>query len=345
MLFEPLGCEVQVEPIPLDPTMPEWGMSPYYSVVLRAKKALREFLQYLYVLIPVLDDEKHYWVGDDEVEKLLRHAGDWLGRHPARDIIARRYLKHRRSLAGQALSQLIAEDIEEDAADMAEPLARHAEEQQLEEKISLNQQRIETVTQIVQELGATTLIDLGCGEAKVLASLFRLKQLTRVVGMDVSMRSLEHAAQRLNLEQLPPKQRERIELLHGSLIYRDKRLAGFDVATVIEVIEHLDAARLSAFERVLFEFAQPENVILTTPNIEYNVLFTNLPAGQFRHADHRFEWNRAEFRTWAVRQAERFGYTVRFIAIGEAHPELGPPTQAAVFTRSDPALGLRRGVA
>jgi 3' terminal RNA ribose 2'-O-methyltransferase Hen1 len=164
-----------------------------------------------------------------------------------------------------------------------------------------------------------------------LASLFKLKQLTRLVGMDVSMRSLDHAAERLNLDRLPPRQRARISLIHGSLIYRDKRLAGFDAATVIEVIEHLDAARLAAFERVLFEFARPASIVVTTPNREYNVRFANLPAGQSRHADHRFEWTRAEFRTWAEAQAQKFGYGVSYESIGEEDPELGPPTQAAVF--------------
>jgi 3' terminal RNA ribose 2'-O-methyltransferase Hen1 len=306
-------------------------MSPYYSVVLRATKTLREVLQHLYVLIPVLDDEKHYWVGDAEVEKLLRHAGEWLGTHPAREAIARRYFKHRRSLARDALTRLVVE--EEGAAEEEDQTPRpgQAREQQLEEKISLNQQRIDRVTQIVQGSGATSVVDLGCGEAKVLASLFKLKQLTRLVGMDVSMRSLDHAAERLNLDRLPPRQRERISLIHGSLIYRDKRLAGFDAATVIEVIEHLDSARLAAFERVLFEFARPASIVMSTHNREYNVRFANLPAGQFRHADHRFEWTRAEFRTWAEAQAQKFGYGVSYESIGEEDPELGPPTQAAVF--------------
>jgi 3' terminal RNA ribose 2'-O-methyltransferase Hen1 len=291
------------------------------------------------VLIPVLDDEKHYWVGDAEVDKLVRHAGEWLGAHPAREAIARRYLKHKRSLARDALSRLTVEEEESDEAVEAVPRAGQTREQVLEEKISLNQQRIDRVTEIVQRLGAVTLIDLGCGEGKVLSSLFKLKQLTRLTGMDVSMRSLEIASERLNLDRLPPRQRERIALMHGSLIYRDKRLSGHDVATVIEVVEHLDAARLSAFERVLFEFAKPAFIVLTTPNSEYNVKFTSLAAGQFRHADHRFEWTRAEFQDWAHRQAGRFGYEVAFEGIGDADDTLGTPTQAAIFTRVEPVVG------
>jgi 3' terminal RNA ribose 2'-O-methyltransferase Hen1 len=335
MLFEPLGYEIEATRLPLDAKSPEWGPSPYYSVVLRATKTLRELLQHLYVLIPVLDDEKHYWVGDAEVEKLVRHAGDWLGTHPAREAIAKRYFKHRRSLARNALARLVVEEEGDTEDGDVSPRSGQGREQQLEEKISLNEQRIGRVTEIVQRMGATKVVDLGCGEGKVLLSLFKLKQLVRLVGMDVSMRSLEFAADRLNLDRLPPRQRERISLIHGSLIYRDKRLAGFDVATVIEVVEHLDAARLAAFGRVLFEFAHPSNVVMTTPNREYNVKFANLPAGQFRHADHRFEWTRAEFQAWARLQAQRHGYDVTFEGIGEVDAELGAPTQAAVFVAKD----------
>lgn len=333
-LFEPLGYVLMTTRIPLDETFPEWGASPYYSVKIRATMTLRELLQHLYVLIPVLDDEKHYWVGDAEVEKLLRHAGEWLGTHPEKERIAHRYLKHRRSLARDALSRLTVEE-ESDAPDAdtakPEPLQR---EQQLEERISLNQQRIDRVSTVVTRLNSKTLIDLGCGEGRVLAALFKLRQLERLVGLDVSMRTLEYASDRLNLDRLPPRQRQRIDLLHGSLIYRDDRMKGFDVATVVEVIEHLDAGRLAAFARVLFEFARPQAIVITTPNQEYNVRFPNLAAGQFRHGDHRFEWTRKEFQAWCEAQASRFGYSVTYESIGEVDPALGPPTQMAVFELS-----------
>jgi len=159
------------------------------------------------------------------------------------------------------------------------------------------------------------------------------KKLAKVVGLDVSHRALEVAADRLHLDRMSPKQRERIDLIHGSLTYRDKRLNGFDAATVIEVIEHLDPARLRAFERVVFEFARPGTVIVTTPNIEYNARFETLPAGQLRHKDHRFEWNREQFQAWAHSIAERFGYAVRFLPVGPEDAQVGPPTQAGVFIR------------
>jgi 3' terminal RNA ribose 2'-O-methyltransferase Hen1 len=330
-LFEPLGYELTASRLPLDESFPEWGASPYFTVTLRASKTVREVLQHIYVLIPVLDDEKHYWVGDDEVDKLLRHAGEWLGTHPLKDQIAHRYLKHRRSLAREALSRLTVE--EEGEVIEAGPIGPEPEarERRLEETISLQQKRIESIAATVSRLGAKSVVDLGCGDGQLLIALMKLKPLGRIVGMDVSLRSLGRASDRLNLERMPPLQRARVELLHGSLIYRDDRLKGFDVATVIEVVEHLDAARLAAFERVLFEVARPHAVIVTTPNREYNVLFPALAAGQFRHSDHRFEWTRAEFEGWCERQGGRFGYTVSYEGIGDPDPALGFPTQMAIF--------------
>lgn len=328
-LFEPLGYVVAADRLPLDETFPDWGASRYYAVTLTAQMRLQDLLDHLYVLIPVLDDEKHYWVGDDEVDKLLRRGGTWLPAHPAKDQITRRYLKNLKTLARQALERLAPEDGSEALEGVATRSADR--EQSLEGPISLNAQRIERVTEAVLATGAKTVVDLGCGEGKLLSALFKERQFEKIVGVDVSLRSLEIAEVRLNLARLDPKTKGRISLLHGSLMYRDERLQGFDVATVIEVIEHLDAARLHAFERVLFEAARPRVAVITTPNVEYNVRFERLPAGQFRHPDHRFEWTRAEFRAWAKAVAERSSYAVEFDGIGEADPNLGTPTQMAVF--------------
>jgi 3' terminal RNA ribose 2'-O-methyltransferase Hen1 len=144
---------------------------------------------------------------------------------------------------------------------------------------------------------------------------------------------LDLAESRLKLDRLAPKQRERVRLLHGSLMYRDARLSGFDAACVVEVVEHLDRPRLRAFERVLFESARPGLIVLTTPNAEYNVMWPSLPAGQFRHQDHRFEWTQAQFQSWAGGVASRFGYTVDFRPVGDEDGRVGPPTQMAVFKR------------
>lgn len=331
-LFEPLGYSVDTVPHALDPTFPEWGESRYYTVTLTAEKRLSELLSHVYVLVPVLDGEKHYWVGDAEVEKLVRVGEGWLAAHPERELIARRYLKHRHSLVRDAIARLVTEEEGAQEAASDEP-ARNAEEERLERPVSLNEQRLATVLGALRASGATSVVDLGCGEGRLLRELLGDRSFQRIVGMDVSYRALEIAAGRLNLDRLPPLQRQRIELIHGSLMYRDQRLSGFDAAAAVEVIEHLDPPRLAAFERVLFEHARPGTVVLTTPNAEYNVRWPTLPAGNFRHRDHRFEWTRAEFQEWAVRVAERFGYAVRFAPVGPVDPEVGSPTQMGLFTR------------
>jgi 3' terminal RNA ribose 2'-O-methyltransferase Hen1 len=329
-LFEPLGYVVEATGHPLDETIPGWESSKYFTVELSATKRLSDLLSHLYVLIPVLDGDKHYWVSDDEVQKLLRHGEGWLAAHPEREAIAHRYLKHQKSLARQALEQLLHEEITEVEE---KELARNQEEHALEERISLNEQRIATVVSVLKEVGAKRVVDLGCGEGRLLKALLGEREFTEIVGLDVSFRALETAKDRLNWDRLPEMQRKRLSLLHGSLMYRDKRLSGFDAASIIEVIEHLDAARLSAFERVLFEFARPMVAIVTTPNAEFNVKFELLPAGKFRHKDHRFEWSRTEFQGWANGIGSRFGFSVRFLPVGAADPIVGPPTQMAVFSR------------
>ncbi len=329
-LFEPLGYEVTARRLMLDAQFPEWGESACFQIELAARLPLHSLLSHLYVLVPVLDNDKHYWVGDDEVQKLLRHGGGWLATHPQRDQITRRYLKHRRNLIDDALTRLSADD--EPDPDAAAEL--HAQEEEaVERQISLNEQRLGSALSILKSTEAARVLDLGCGEGRLLGLLLKEKQFTEIVGMDVSHRSLEIATERLRLDRLPAQQKERVRLLQGSLIYRDERLAGFDAAAVVEVIEHLDTPRLSAFERVLFEFARPKTVVITTPNREYNVKWETLPAGKFRHRDHRFEWTRAEFQSWAQTVASRFGYQARFLPVGPEDPAVGSPTQMGVFTR------------
>jgi 3' terminal RNA ribose 2'-O-methyltransferase Hen1 len=321
---------VQTERHPLDKRFPEWGGGLYYTITISGTKLLQDLLAHIYVLVPVLDAEKHYWVGDDEVEKLLRKGEGWLASHPQRDAIAARSLRYDRRLTGDALARLA----EEDAPDPEAVEQIHAnEELEIEAPLRLWEQRIGAVLSALRALDAKTILDLGCGEGKLLKPLLQDHAFNRIVGMDVSWRSLEVAHRRLYMDQMPDPQRKRIELLHGSLMYRDKRLEGFDAATVIEVVEHLDPPRLAAFERVLFECAQPKAAIVTTPNSEYNLNFPTLPAGQFRHKDHRFEWSREQFASWAHSVAERFGYSVRFLPVGPEDASLGAPTQMGVFTK------------
>lgn len=320
-LFQPLGYQTDLKGYPLDPRFPEWGESPYFTVTLRQTIRLADLLTHLYVLIPVLDNDKHYWVGDDEVEKLLARGAGWLEDHPEKDLIVRRYLKYRAPLARAALAQLMAD----------EPLKE--EEEPTEVEISLQEQRMDTVLATLRELKPKRVLDLGCGEGKLLQRLLRENKFEEITGLDIAYRALEKARDRLQLDRLPDRQREKIKLLHGSLIYRDDRLNGYDAAAVVEVIEHMDQARLAAFETVLFRYARPGAVLVTTPNREYNVRYESLAAGELRHKDHRFEWTREEFRQWAKEVAERHGYQVTFGPVGPEDPQVGAPGQMGVFTR------------
>lgn len=332
-LFEPLGYEVAVEGHPLDPAIPDWGASPYWTLELRATKRLRDLLAHLYVLIPALDEQKHYWVGDDEVAKLLKHGEGWLADHPAREMIATRYLKRRRLLVEDALARLA----DEGATDPDGAAASLAAGREIagEERGGLRELRLRAVRDALEAAGARRVLDLGCGEGRLLGLLAEESTFAQIVGVDASVRALE-AARRRVVERLPERQRERVTLLHGALTYRDRRLAGFDAAAAVEVIEHLDPGRLAAFARAVFGAARPARVVVTTPNRDHNALFPDLAPGEFRHPDHRFEWGRAEFRAWAEEVGERFGYVVRIAPIGDEDAALGAPTQMAVFTRSAP---------
>ena len=325
-LFEPLSYKVEAETLALDPTFPEWSNSIYLSVTLQHTIRLCDLLSHLYVLIPVLDDDKHYWVGDEEIDKLLRHGEGWLDLHPYKEQITKRYLKRQGKLARKALSQLATEDTQDDET-------QNKEEAAIEKPLSLNQQRLEKVADTLQAYNVKSVIDLGCGEGKLIKRLLQNKSIQTITGVDVTHRELEIASKRLKLDRLPFHQQDRVKLIQGSLIYRDRRFQGYDAATLIEVIEHLDLNRLVALERVLFEFAQPKLIIVTTPNIEYNVRFESLPSSKLRHRDHRFEWTRQEFQNWANNVVKRFNYQVNYKGIGESDAEVGTPTQMAVFNK------------
>jgi 3' terminal RNA ribose 2'-O-methyltransferase Hen1 len=330
-VFEPLGYAVEAIRHPLDERFPEWGESPYFSVTVAKEATLSELLTHLYVLAPVFDNQKHYFVGDDEIEKLLAKGAGWLAGHPEKEEIARRYLRSRPSLYRQALARLVQEE-QPTAAEETERPGDRAEDA-LERPPSLHEQRIGAVLAALRASEARRVLDLGCGEGRLLRELLKDRQFDEIVGVDVSVRSLETARDRLHLDRLPERQSARIKLLHGSLTYRDRRLEGFAAAAVVEVVEHLDPPRLSSFERTLFEFARPRIVVLTTPNREYNVTWENVGPERLRHPDHRFEWTRDEFHAWAEGVARRFGYNVRFLPVGPVEEALGPPTQMGVFHR------------
>jgi 3' terminal RNA ribose 2'-O-methyltransferase Hen1 len=321
-LFAPLGYVVASEPVGA-------AASGYRRLTLAGTTTLQRLLTHLYVLLPVMDNDKHYWVGDDEIEKLFRFGGAWLDAHPARETIARRYLKRAPALVREALARFGDRDAPEDAA--GEPVAGVGEAV-LERPMRLQDRRIAYVLETLRNAHATSVVDVGCGDGDLLAELAREPQITRMLGVDVAMRELERAKERLARIPLPASRRETIALVQSSVVYDDARTHGFDAAALLEVIEHVDRERLETVERIVFGEARPRVVVLTTPNREYNARFETLPAGAFRHPDHRFEFTRAEFVAWANDVGARFGYDVRFDSIGDADAAVGPPTQAAVFT-------------
>ena len=327
-LFEPLGYQVEIQRHILDEKFPDWGMSKYYKVTLNHKLRLKDLLTHLYILLPVLDDDKHYYTGENEVRVLLDKGREWLKDHPAKALITNRYLRNLKSFARMALRELNDESIEEECKPELSPELK-------EKKVSLNKQRISAVVEHLQSSLARSVIDFGCGEGKLIRELLKKPQFTKILGIDVSYSELLRAKGRLHWDRMPEKKKKRIELLQGSLQYCDERTLDFDAAVIIEVIEHMDIDRLESFEQVIFFYSKPTTVIITTPNIEYNELYENMKIGTLRHRDHRFEWTREQFQTWANKIVENHGYSVEFHNIGDVDKELGAPTQMAVFTKTN----------
>lgn len=328
-IFEPLGWSVEAVPIALDDAFPEWGESRYVRLRLTGVVRLADALNQLHVLLPVLDESKHYWQGLDEVDKLMRSGEGWLVNHPEADLIARRYLGRRSGLTRVALARLA--ELGDEVDDALQPASEEEALQPRDKRVPLNAQRHDAVVEVLLELGAKSVLDLGCGPGQFLQRLVTMPDFTRIAGSDVSTNSLQYAARRLHVDRMTERQAERVELFQSALTYEDERFAGFDAAVLMEVVEHVDPSRISALEHVVFGAARPDAVIVTTPNCEYNALYEGLVG--MRHPDHRFEWTRAEFADWSDRVAASHGYSVVRRGVGEVDATLGTPTQMAIFRR------------
>lgn len=332
-LFEPLGWRVEASTSALDPTIPEWGESRYLDLHLSGDLRLADALNHVYVLLPVLDDGKHYWVSSDEVDKLIRAAGGWLATHPEKALITRRYLAHRRELTQSALARLA--EVDDTDPDQLDNAVEGAVVVDLPDRpVPLAEQRRGAVLAAVRSSGARTVGDFGCGEGVLTRDLLAERTLEKIVATDVSARALQIAGRKLRLDKMTEPQRARLHIFQSALTYRDDRIAGLDAAVLMEVIEHVDAPRLAALERSVFGHAAPGTVIVTTPNVEHNVRFATLPAGSMRHRDHRFEWTREQLRDWAEAVAGTYAYAVRYLPVGPDDPEVGPPTQMAIFSKT-----------
>ena len=333
-MFEPLGWHVEALAVALDPEFPDWGDSRFVDLTLRGELRLADALSQIYVLLPALDSARHYWVGPDDIDKLLRHGEGWLANHPLRDDITRRYLVHQRSLVNQALDRLVELGGEDpDALVVDSPTT---------EELPAPRQRLahvrrDAILAELRSLGVASVADVGCGEGELLRPLLDDSTFTRVIGTDVSFNVLARAARRLKLDRRAERQAARLELFQSSVTYRDARLAGLDAIVLMEVIEHVDWDRLPALEAAIFAHARPRHVLVSTPNRDYNVLYEWLAPGAMRHSDHRWELGRAEFAHWADGVAAANGYAVRYLGVGDEDAALGHPTQLAVFSREDQA--------
>lgn len=193
----------------------------------------------------------------------------------------------------------------------------------------LHEQRLQAVEAVVRAIGATSVLDLGCGEGDLLVRLAGDSRFEALVGVDLCTTSLDRLRHRLAAVQV---RADRVALHRASMTEPTPEMSGFDCAILIETIEHLDPGHLSQLERSLFMSLRPRSIVITTPNAEFNGLL-GVPLHRFRHPDHRFEWGRARFRKWARRAADEARYEVEFNDIGGCHPDLGGASQMAVFRR------------
>lgn len=194
----------------------------------------------------------------------------------------------------------------------------------------LHEQRLDAVLAAVLGSGAETILDLGCGEGALLTRLAEEAAIRRIVGIDLSQDALKRLQARL--QEAPADVRSKVELIHGSMTEPDEALIGFDAALLVETIEHIDPDRLSILERAVFRDMRPATVVITTPNGDFNALL-GVPAYRFRHPDHRFEWGREKFRSWAEGVARRNAYTVAYQDVAGAHPVHGGASQMALFAK------------
>jgi len=335
-VFAPLDYEVKWEGGLLDGRFPEWGDSCYVNLTINGKVRLQDLLRHIYVLIPVFDYRKHYWINDKEVDKLLAHGSGWLENHPEKNFITRRYFTKLGHFTKQALKRLNRLDNGEGGSES--PVTEGESEEELPRvKIPrLNDQRLSAVLGELKNSGAKSVLDMGCGEGRLLQLIMKERNFTAIAGTDVSTIALIRAADNLKLDRMAKNGKERVTLFQSSLCYRDKRFKNYDAVSIVEVIEHLDENRLPSFEAVVFADAAPTTIIVTTPNFDYNVNYTGLRENKFRHGDHRFEWNRVQFRAWADSVSARNDYSVRYEDIGEQDENQNTPTQMAIFRKNAP---------
>lgn len=198
----------------------------------------------------------------------------------------------------------------------------------------LHEQRLQFVQEFVQHRSETTrrIGDLGCGAGALVQRLLGLPSTGFVLGLDVSGDALLRVRWHPRSAQAIASGRLHVQV--GSFEQVDLRPWNLDTLVLLETIEHIPPQRLAVLERQLFEHRHAHQILISTPNADFNPLL-GLAPGERRHPDHQFEWGRSRFQEWAQKLAHRHGYGVLVEGIGSAHETAGSPSQMAVFIRSN----------
>ncbi|MCK1992095.1 3' terminal RNA ribose 2'-O-methyltransferase Hen1 [Peribacillus muralis] len=311
-LFEPIGYEVSITRPDIQYSFDMKDRSSTRTVSLKGLKTLQEGLRHLFVLIPVIDNYKHYYIDEKEIDKLERYGEGWLDDHPMRDFIYRQSLRFK------------------EVYSIVENKKPEMKKDDKESKVRLNDLRYEKIFDTVSQMHPSSVVDFGSGEGKLSVRLGFIEGVKEILAVEPSQSATLKALGRFD----KVKDKEKFVIpkpLWGSLFYYDEELKNKDVIILCEVIEHIDEHRLPKVMDTILQDYQPRALILTTPNREYNEVYDMEDA--LRHNDHRFEWTRAEFQQWCTARNHDDSYDLRFEGIGEEHVTQGCPTQMCVFER------------
>lgn len=320
-IFTPIGYEVKIERGITDYSFKLKSRSSARYINLTGRQTLQNAIRHLFILIPVLDNYKHYYMDKSEVDKLERYGTGWLDDHPMRDLIIKRALKFK---------ELISEVASPKKEDLLQGDSEPVEESEI--KVRLNEQRYQTIVDIVTKLPQKeTVVDFGSGEGKLSVRLGFIPGVKEVLAVEPSQVSQLRAIRKIDKVRssegfVAPTQ------VWGSLFYFDTRLCDKDVMILSEVIEHIDEYRLAPIIETVFAQYSPKTLIINTPNYEYNVVFEM--KDNLRHSDHRFEWTREQFSLWCKELGARYNYSVNIGGIGEEDTDHGFPTQIAIFSKT-----------
>ncbi|MNM55135.1 RNA repair, ligase-Pnkp-associating, region of Hen1 [compost metagenome] len=322
-LFEPLGYDTEIKEIQLDYDF-KIESSGVYEITLNKTCNIVSLFRHIYVLIPVIDNYKHHFISKDEVDKLLRLGDGWLATHPKNEFISKRYVGYRESLFKTVITSLENEkEVEESKI-----------EEQKEEKVGLGKLRYLEFAKQVENLGVTEVVDMGAGEGRLIELLAKNKNLNQLIACEPTLTGRQRMYARIDKLDRKKLLSIKPQVIQSSLFYKDYRLVNKECIVLCEVIEHINADRIDNVMDIILNYNKPKHFIISTPNFEYNVLYETMKT-KFRHGDHRFEMTRKEFKEFIDKHAERCGYDVEYVGIGESHEQYGYATQMAVMKRKD----------